>query len=99
MRLVRKEIGVFPDARFRFILPPQECLEDRTIFLNEVKVLTMFKDKRLLAVAYMKAILDAMGAPQSDKMLQWFYHEMPDNGYLEMDYSTGRLSFCCLEKI
>jgi len=99
MQVVRKEIGVFPDARYRFILPPKDCIETRTIFLNEMKILTMFQDKRLIAVSYMEAILKAIGVPQSDKILKWFYHEMPPSGYLEMDYPTGRLSFCCLEKI
>jgi hypothetical protein len=40
-----------------------------------------------------------MGVPKSEKLLEWFYKEMPDNGYLEMDYPTGRLSFCSVEKI
>jgi hypothetical protein len=40
-----------------------------------------------------------MGVPRADKICEWFYKEMPDNGYLEMDYLTGRLSFCLLEKI
>jgi hypothetical protein len=99
MKLLRKEIGVFPDARYRFLEPPRVCVDDKTIFLNEVKVLTMFKDRRLMAVAYMKAILDAMGVPRADKLVEWFYTEMPDYGFLEMEYPTGRLSFCCVEKI
>jgi len=99
MRLVRKEIGVFPDARYRFLEPPRACIDDKTIFLNELKVLTMFKDQRLMAVYYMREILCAIGVPQSEKLLEWFYKEMPDTGYLEMDYLTGRLSFCFVEKI
>ena len=99
MKLVRKEIGVFPDARYRFLEPPRECVDAKTIFLNELKVLTMFKDRRLIAVYYMREILHAMGVPRAEKICEWFYKEMPDNGYLEMDYLTGRLSFCLLEKI
>jgi hypothetical protein len=99
MQVVRKEIGVYPTARHRFIEPPRECVDAKTIFLNEVKVLTLFKDRRLLAVYYIREILHAIGAPNPDKMVQWFYHEMPSSGYLEMDYLTGRLSFCFVEKI
>ncbi len=99
MKLLRKEIGVFPDARYRFLEPPRDCVDAKTIFLNEVKVLTMFKDRRLMAVSYMREILHAMGVPQADKLLEWFYKEMPDNGFLEMDYLSGRLSFCSVEKI
>ena len=99
MNLKRVQIGVFPDARYRFLEPPRECVDAKTIFLNEVKVLTMFKDKRLVAVYYMREILHAMGVPKPEKLLEWFYKEMPDNGYLEMDYPTGRLSFCSVEKI
>lgn len=99
MKLLRKQIGVFPEARFRFLEPPKECVDAKTIFLNELKVLTLFKDRRLIAVAYVRNILHAMGVPQPDKMVEWFYKEMPDNGYLEMDYPSGRLSFCFVEKI
>jgi hypothetical protein len=99
MKLIRKEIGVFPDARYRFLEPPRLCVDDKTIFLNEVKVLTMFKDRRLMAVNYMRQILHAIGCPQPDKIVEWFYQEMPDNGYLEMNYLNGRLSLCVLEKI
>jgi len=99
MKLLRKQIGVFPEARYRFLEPPRECVDAKTIFLNEVKVLTLFKDRRLIAVAYMRNILHAIGVPKADKLVEWFYQEMPDNAYLEMDYPTGRLSFCFVEKI
>jgi hypothetical protein len=62
-------------------------------------VLTMYKDKRLMAVYYMKEILHAIGVPKADEILEWFYKEMPSSGYLEMDYPTGRLCFCSVEKI
>ena len=99
MKLLRIEIGYYPDARHRFIVPPQECIEDRTIFLNEVKVLSMFFDKRPLAVLYMKEILKAIGVPKHRELLHWFHEEMPPSGYLEMDYLSGRLSYCSVEKI
>jgi hypothetical protein len=96
MELKRVQIGVYPTAKFGRI--PQECIDARTITLNKMKVLSCFKDRRSFAVGYMSQLLAHLGVPQSDKMLKWFYEEMPDNGYLEMNYETRVLSLCLLEK-
>jgi hypothetical protein len=96
MELKRIQIGVYPSAKF--VMMPRECVDDRTIVLNKTKVLSMMKDRRLLAVQYMSNIFAAIGIAQSDKLVKWFYEEMPDNGYLEMDYGSRTLSLCLVEK-
>jgi hypothetical protein len=96
MNLNRIQIGVYPSPKFARM--PQQCVEARTITLNKMKVLSCYKDRRPFAVEYMRHLLIHLGAPQPDKLLKWFYEEMPDNGYLEMDYGTRTLSLCLLEK-
>ncbi len=96
MDLKRIQIGVYPSAKF--VMMPKECVDDRTIVMNKMKVLSMMKDRRLLAVQYMTHIFPAIGIVQSDKMVKWFYEEMPDNAFLEMDYGTRTLSLCLVEK-
>jgi len=96
MELKRVQIGVFKEPRF--IYPPKECVDAKTITLNELKVLTIFKDRRLMAVSYLDTLFKVMGVPNHEALVRWFYEEMPDNGYLEMDYPRGRLCFCILEK-
>lgn len=96
MRLVKRKLGLCSSPSF-VVIPPQ-CLKDKTIVMNAMKVLSCFKDTRPFAVDYMRVFLSLLGIPQSDKLVKWFYEEMPDNGYLEMDYGTNVLSYCSVEK-
>jgi hypothetical protein len=96
MEVKRVQIGVYPSAKF--VMMPKQCVDDRTIVMNKMKILLCFKDRRPFAVEYMSQLFPALGVPQPDKLLKWFYEEMPDYGYLEMDYGTRTLSFCLVEK-
>ena len=96
MRLVKRKLGVCSSPSF--VVIPQQCVDDKTIVMNPMNVLSCFKDRRSFAVDYMRVFLAHLGIPQSDKLVKWFYEEMPDNGYLEMDYGTNILSYCSVEK-
>jgi hypothetical protein len=96
MELQRIKIGVYLSAKFVRI--PHQCVDARTITLNKMNVLSCYKDRRPFAVEYMSHLFPALGVPQPDKLLKWFYEEMPDNSFLEMDYGTRTLSLCLVEK-
>ena len=99
MKVVKKLLGANPSARISHI--PDLCVRDRTITVSKTHVLTMFKDRRPIAIQWMEENLPRlvlMEAHQIKKLIVWFYTEMPDNGYLEFDFGPRQLYFCSIEK-
>ena len=77
---------------------PKPCYDARTIYLNELDILTIFKDRRDFAQKYVEEVLPQLALQvQKDKLLH-VYKNLPDNGYFEFDYGTKVLSYCSLEK-
>lgn len=99
MEVERKILGGNPAALIHPI--PDMCAQTRTITLNKLKVLHIFRDRRTTAMDYINDTLPRliiMDKPQIEKLKRWFWLEMPDNGYLEFDFGKKTLSFCLLKK-
>jgi hypothetical protein len=77
---------------------PDICERDKTITLNEMKILTIFKDTRPSARAWIDEMLPhfVLGI-SADKIRQVFW-DMPSSGWMEFDGGRKTLSFCYLEK-
>ena len=77
---------------------PETCLKEKTITLNLMTQLHLFKDRRPEAVEYINGFLTHLGYPNAEKLVSWFWNEMPDNGFLQFDYATKILCFCLIDK-
>lgn len=77
---------------------PDMCVRDKTITLNEMKLLTIFQDTRPSARQWIDETLPQLVLGISaDKMRQVFW-DMPQGGWMEFDVARKTLSFCYLEK-
>lgn len=77
---------------------PRVCLDSRTIYVNELDCLCMFKDTREVAKNYLEMILPLLAIQiPKDKLLEGFW-KMPENAWMEFDYGRKVLSICFLEK-
>ena len=96
MRVKRGFLATSPNAPR--IPIPRACLDSRTIYINELDVLCLFKDTREVARAYIETILPllALQIPK-DSLIATFW-KMPDNAWMEFDYGRKVLSICFLEK-
>lgn len=100
MEVRRIVLGANPSARITHL--PDQCVSDRTITLNKLGVLQIFRDKRLTARTWIKDNLPRLAIMEPDKMEKlhdWFWNEMPDNGWLEFDFGRKTLVLCLLEKV
>lgn len=92
-------LGGNPSAQIRPI--PDMCVQDRTITLNKMAVLNIFKDRRPTAQAWINDAIPRliiMDDHKKQKLVTWFWEEMPNNSWLEFDFGTKLLSLCILEK-
>ena len=99
MELKRIVLGGNPSALISHI--PDICVKERTITLNKLKILQIFRDKRPTARAWIDENLPRlmiMDSHRMDMFKVWFWDQMPDNGWLEFDFGNKTLSLCLLEK-
>lgn len=99
MEVKRSILGGHPSAQITHI--PDMCIQSRTIVVNKMKVLTIFKDRRPTAVKWIDENIPRlllMDDVKVRRFLAWFWNEMPDNGWLEFDFGKKTLSLCILEK-
>ena len=99
MEVKRYLLGGNPSAQITHL--PDSCVRERTITLNKMKVLHIFRDRRAEAIAWIEDNLPRlaiMDKHQMDKFKKWFWLEMPDNGFLEFDFGKKTLCLCVLEK-
>ena len=96
MQVKKGFLGTNPNAAR--IPIPQACIDSKSIYLSATDVLYLFKDTRMIARMYIEDILPqlCLQAPK-DKLIEAFW-KMPDNGYMEFDYTTKVLSYCSFEK-
>lgn len=97
MEVKRTLINANPNARISPI--PDQCQRERTITLNKIYILQIFKDKRPSGVAWINENLPRLilsDTPQ--KFIDWFWNELPTNGWLEFDFGRKTLTLCVLEK-
>ena len=77
---------------------PDMCQHDKTITVNQYKVMTIFKDYRPTARKFIDEFLPlTVIGIQPEKIRQLFW-EMPQNGWMEFDVARKTLSFCYVEK-
>lgn len=99
MEVKKTVLGSYPNAHITSI--PDLCVRDRTITVNKMHILHIFKDRRPFAIQWIEDNLPRlviMDDHQKKKLLHWFWTEMPDNGFLEFDFGKNTLYFCSLEK-
>lgn len=99
MEFQRVALGANPSAQISHI--PELCVKDRTITLNKLKILQIFRDRRPTAQRWIDENLPRlmiMDAVKMEKFRMWFWDEMPDNAWLEFDFGKKTLSLCVLEK-
>ena len=96
MKIKRGFLATSPNAPR--IPIPRACVDSRTLYINELDTLCLFKDKRQVAQDYINQILPllALQIPK-DKLLEGFW-SMPENAWMEFDYGRKVLSICFLEK-
>lgn len=77
---------------------PKICYDARTIYVNQMDILHLCKDRREVARQFLEALLPLL-APllHKDALLTAFW-KTPDNSWFEFDYTTKVLSYCFLEK-
>lgn len=96
MEVKRGFLGTNPNAPRLPI--PQPCIDSKSIYLSATDVLYLFKDTRLVSKMYIEEILPQLAIQlPKDKLLEAFW-KMPDNGWMEFDYTRKVLSYCFLEK-
>ena len=101
MELKRHILNANPAAKLLSPIP-DSCRSERTLSINAMKVLSIFRDKRPTAQAWINKNLPAlllMEPHQKEEFLRWFWDKMPENGWLEFDFGTHTLSLCVLEKV
>ena len=99
MELKRYLLGSNPSAQITPL--PDICVRERTITLNKMKVLHIFRDRRKVAMDWIDENLPrlvVMDSHQIEKLKKWFWLEMPDNEWLEFDFGKKTLCLCVLEK-
>lgn len=96
MRVKRGFLGTNPNAPR--IPIPRACVDSRTIYINELDCLCLFKDTRQVARDYLEMVLPQLAIQlPKDKLIEAFW-KMPDNAWMEFDYGRKVLSICFLEK-
>ena len=97
MEVKRILLGANPSvARIRI---PDMCERDKTIIRNPLGGLSIFRDTRPTAQHWINEVLPQLALGVSgDTLLNWFWTEMPENGWMEFDHGRHTLSFCQLEK-
>lgn len=96
MEFKRFVIGKYPNPMYGVI--PEQCLRDKTITLNQLTQLCITRDRRPEAIEFINGLIPRLGVPFARQLLEWFWNEMPDNGFLQFDYATKILCFCLIEK-
>lgn len=97
MEVKKTLIGNHPNPLIHPI--PDMCVRDRTITLNKLKVLQIFPDKRPTAQAWINDTIPRIYFGNNpDKLINFFWCEMPSNGWLEFDFGSKILYLCTLEK-
>lgn len=95
MDVKRVILGAHPNPVRRPI--PAICEKARTVYLSQMQVLFLFKDRRPEAIAYLEALLPQLILGDGKALVKLFW-EMPDSSWLEFDYGKRTLSLCSLEK-
>lgn len=97
MEVKKTLIGNHPNPFMKDI--PDICVRDRTITLNKLKELRIFPDRRPSARAWINDVIPRIYFGNNpDKLINFFWNEMPSNGWLEFDFGTKTLYLCTLEK-
>ena len=95
MDIRREVIGANPSYKMRPI--PRICDRDRTIFLNALGIISIFRDRRVEAVEWIEASLPTMWIGRPEQILSVFWNS-PENTWFEFDTGRNTLSICSLEK-
>lgn len=97
MECKRVLLGSNPGLKAYYKIP-DICEREKTIFLNEMKVLLMFKDTRPSARQFLDELLPHLVLGISADKIRQVFWDMPPNGWMEFDTARKTLSFCYLEK-
>ena len=87
-------IGGNPDYKWKPI--PSICERDKTITTNALGRVTIFRDRRPEAIAWIESVLPTMYIGRREEILAAFWLS-PDTTWFEFDTGRGVLSICWLE--
>lgn len=99
MEVQRTILGGNPSAQISHI--PDSCERSRTITLNKLLILQIFKDKTPSGRQWIDENLPRlmiMDEVKMEKFRVWFWDQMPDSGWLEFNFGNKTLSLCVLQK-
>ena len=77
---------------------PTMCYDARTIYVNQMDILFLWKDKREIARQFLDGLLPILAPLVPRDALLTAFWTTPDNVWFEFDYRTKVLSYCSLEK-
>jgi hypothetical protein len=97
MECKRVILGSNPDVQVSFRIPDM-CEKDKTIHMNEMKILTLFKDYRPTAKKFLDELLPHLVIGISADKIRQVFWDMPQGGWMEFDGGRKTLSFCYIEK-
>ena len=95
MELRREIIGANPGFVMKPI--PALCERERTIYKNELGIISIFRDKRPEATKWITEALPTMWIGRPEQILAVFWNS-PENSWFEFDTGRKTLSICALEK-
>jgi hypothetical protein len=97
MECKRVILGSNPDVKVAFRIP-EICEQAKTIHMNEMKILTLFKDYRPTAKKFLDELLPHLVIGISADKIRQVFWDMPEGGWMEFDGGRKTLSFCYIEK-
>jgi hypothetical protein len=77
---------------------PDICQREKTIHLNEMRVISIFRDYRPSAKEWINEMLPQFIVGVSPEKIRQVFWDMPPNGWYEFNCATKTLSFCYVEK-
>jgi hypothetical protein len=95
MELRREVIGANPGFVLKDI--PRVSGKDKTIFINDLGVISIFRDRRPEATKWITEVLPTMWIGRAEEILAVFWNS-PENTWFEFDTGRKTLSICSLEK-
>ena len=76
---------------------PEQCVKEKTITLNALGILTMFRDRTPMAVEWIEEMFPTMWIGPREQLISVFWNT-PENTWFEFDTGRKTLFLCSLEK-
>jgi len=94
MNVKRCILGAGPEYKWKPI--PALCVREKTITLNDLGRITIFKDRRPEAIEWIESVLPTMWIGPREEILAAFWNT-PDTNWFEFETGAKTLSICWIE--